>query len=78
MEPLDKNKLPAENKEQLLAEQERIKAEMEYQFDGIKDDAADIGKTLLMIGGGIYLTYKLIRYLAKKKRKSKRKVAYYY
>lgn len=71
METLDKNRLPVENKEQLLADQERLKAEMEYQLDGIKEDAADVGKKMLMVGGGIYLTYKLIRYAVQARRKKK-------
>lgn len=71
METLDKDKLPGKNKEQLLAEQERLKAEMEYQFDGIKDDATDIGKKVLMVGGGIYLGYKLLRYITRGKSKKK-------
>lgn len=74
METLDKDKLPGKNKEQLLADQERLKSEMEYQLDGIKDDAADIGKKVLMVGGGIYLTYKLIRLVTRSKRKKKVKL----
>ena len=71
METLDKDKLPGKNKEQLMEDQERLKAEMEYQLDGIKDDAADVGKTVLMIGGGLYLGYKLLRYAMRSKRKKK-------
>lgn len=75
METLDKDQLPGKNKEQLLADQERLKAEMEYQLDGIKDDAADVGKTVLMVGGGIYLGFKLLKYVigrSKQKRRKKR------
>lgn len=71
METLDKSRLPEKNKEQLLADQERLKAEMEYQLVGIKEDAADVGKTMLMVGGGIYLSYKLIRYIVRNRRKKK-------
>ena len=72
METLDKTKLPGKNKEQLLADQERLKAEMEYQLDGIKDDAADVGKKMLMIGGGIYVGYKLIKYIASSNKRKKK------
>lgn len=71
METLDKDQLPGKNKEQLLADQERIKAEMEYQLDGIKDDAADIGKKALVLGGGLYVGYKLLKFVARKVRKKK-------
>ncbi|EMR03845.1 hypothetical protein [Cesiribacter andamanensis] len=71
METLDKTKLPEKNKEQLLADQERLKAEMEMQLDYIKDDAASVGKTVLMVGGGIFLAYKLARYVTRDKRKKK-------
>jgi hypothetical protein len=73
METLDKNNLPGKNKEQLLADQERLKHEMGYQLDGIKDDAADVGKTVLMVGGGIYLGYKLLKYIFSNKRKKRKK-----
>ncbi len=76
METLDRDKLPEKNKEQLLADQERLKAEMEYQLDGIKEDATDVGKKVLMVGGGIYLTYKLFRYVTRDKRKKKAKYEY--
>lgn len=72
METLDKSKLPEKNKEQLLADQERLKAEMETQFDYIKDDAADIGKKALMVGGAVFVGYKLLRYVTRDKRKKKR------
>ncbi len=76
METLDKDQLPGKNKEQLLADQERLKAEMEYQFDGIKEDATDIGKKVLMVGGGIYLGYKLLRYVTSSSSKRKKKNNY--
>jgi hypothetical protein len=71
METLDKDQLPGKNKEQLLADQERIKAEMEYQLDGIKEDAADVGKKALIVGGSIYAGYKLLKFVAGKVRKKK-------
>ncbi|WP_224996791.1 hypothetical protein [Cesiribacter sp. SM1] len=73
METLDKNNLPGKNKEQLLADQERLKNEMGYQLDGIKDDAADVGKTVLMVGAGIYLGYKLLKYIFSNSRKKRKK-----
>jgi hypothetical protein len=69
METLDKTKLPEKNKEQLLADQERLKVEMEQQFDYIKDDAAEIGKKVLMVGGALFAGYKLFRYVTRNKRK---------
>lgn len=73
METLDKSRLPEKNKEMLMADQERLKAEMGAQFDSIKGDAMDIGRQVLLIGAAIYLGVKLIKYLARdKKRKYRR------
>lgn len=72
METLDKDKLPGKNKEQLMEDQERLKAEMEYQLDGIKEDAADVGKKALAVAGGIYLGYKLLRYIVSSSKRKKK------
>lgn len=75
MEEVDKNQTIDETKQKLKASREKLEGELEYQLQDIKRDAADLGKQVLLIGGGIYIGWKVIRRLttSKKKRKEKKR-----
>lgn len=74
MEQVDKNQTIDETKNKLKASREKLEAELEYQLQDIKRDAANVGKQALIVGGGIYLGYKLLKSLAgNKKKKEERK-----
>ena len=75
MEQVDKDQTIDETKNKLKASREQLEAELEYQLQDIKRDAATVGKQVLIYGGGLYLSYKLIKSLTAggKKKKQERK-----
>lgn len=74
MEQVDKDQTIDETKNKLKASREQLEAELEYQLQDIKRDAATVGKQVLIYGGGLYLSYKLIKSLTGgKKKKQERK-----
>lgn len=73
MEQVDKNQTIDETKRKLQASRERLEGELEYQLQDIKKDAADLGKQVLIIGGGLYLSWKLVKALTTSKEKKKEK-----
>lgn len=74
MEQVDKNQTIDETKSKLKASRQQLEAELEYQLQDIKRDAASVGKQILIVGGGLYLSYKLIKSLTTgKKKKQERK-----
>lgn len=77
MEPIDKNQTIDETKRKLKASREQLEGELEVQLQDIKRDASGFAKKVLLYGGGIYLSYRLIKSLTtnkeEKTRKKKRK-----
>lgn len=73
MEQVDKNQTIDETKRRLQASRERLEGELEYQLQDIKKDAADFGKQVLIVGGGLYLSWKLVKALTTSKEKKKEK-----
>lgn len=73
MEKVDKDQTIDETKTKLKASREQLEAELEYQLQDIKKDAANIGKQVLLVGGGLYLSWKLIKSLTKSKKKKEEK-----
>lgn len=67
METIDKNETIDETKQKLKGNREQLEAELEVQLQDIKKDAADFGKQALMVAGGIYVSYRLIKALTSKK-----------
>lgn len=75
METVDKNQTIDETKRKLKVSREKLATELELKLQDIKKDAKDFGKQTLLIGGGIYLSWKLIKKIAGSKKKNKK---YYY
>lgn len=73
MEKVDKDQTIDETKSKLKASREQLEAELEFQLQDIKKDAANIGKQILLVGGGLYLSWKLIKSLTKSKKKKEEK-----
>lgn len=71
MEAIDKNQTIDETKRKLQASREQLEGELEIQLQDVKRDAADFGKQVLLIGGGIYLSYRLLKSLTSSKGKKK-------
>lgn len=70
---IDKNQTIDETKRKLRASREQLEGELEIQLQDIKKDAADIGKQALLIGGGIYLSYRLLKALTTSKKDKEEK-----
>ena len=75
METIDKNQTIDETKRKLKISREKLGTELELKLQDIKKDAKDFGKQTLLIGGGIYLSWKLVKKIAGSKKKKKK---YYY
>ena len=73
MEAIDKNQTIDETKRKLQASREQLEGELEVQLQDIKKDATDMGKQILLIGGGIYLGYRLLKSLTTSKEEKKRR-----
>jgi hypothetical protein len=71
MEAIDKNQTIDETRRKLQASREQLEGELEVQLQDVKRDAADFGKQVLLIGGGIYLGYRLLKSLTSSKGKKK-------
>lgn len=67
METIDKNQTIDETKQKLKDNREQLEAELEYQLQDIKKDAADFAKQALIVAGGVYLSYRLIKAITSKK-----------
>jgi hypothetical protein len=72
MEAIDRNQTIDETKRKLQASREQLEGELEVQLQDVKRDAADFGKQVLLIGGGIYLSYRLLKSLTTSKEEKKR------
>lgn len=73
MEQVDKNQTIDETKRKLQASREKLEGELEYQLQDIKKDASDLGKQVLIVGGGLYLGWQLVKRLTTSKEKRKEK-----
>ncbi len=71
MEAIDKNQTIDETKRKLKASREQLEGEIEVQLQDVKKDATEFGKQILLIGGGIYLSYRLLKALTSNKDKKK-------
>lgn len=69
---VDKNQTIDETKRKLKSSRETLEGELEIQLQDIKKDAVDIGKQVAIVGGGLFLGWKLVKALTGKK-KDKRK-----
>lgn len=58
---LPKENLPAENRQVLLMKQSELKNELDLQLNDLKEDAADLGKKALIIGGALFVGYKIVK-----------------
>lgn len=67
METIDKNQTIDETKRKLKDNREQLEAELEVQLQDIKKDATDFAKQALIIAGGVYLSWKLIKAITRKK-----------
>lgn len=67
METIDKNQTIDETKQKLKASREQLEGELEVQLQDIKKDAAAFGKQVLLIGGGMYLSWRLVKALTRRK-----------
>jgi uncharacterized protein YneF (UPF0154 family) len=65
MLPVDKNQKLDETRRRLIASRERLETQLSEQFNHISDDAKKVGKTALLVGGGLFLTYKLVKLIIK-------------
>lgn len=70
---VDKNQTINETKRKLKTSREELEGELEFQLQDIKRDAADLGKQVALIGGGIFIGWKLVKALTKGKKKDKKK-----
>lgn len=62
---LPKDNLPNVNRQSLLMKQSELKNELDLQFADIKEDAADIGKKALIVGGTLFVAYKMVKWATK-------------
>jgi hypothetical protein len=62
---LPKDKLPVENRQTLLMKQSELKNELDLQFADIKDDATDVGKKALIVGGTLFAAYQVVKLVTK-------------
>lgn len=67
METIDKNETIDETKQKLKGNREQLEAELEVQLQDIKKDATDFAKQALIVAGGVYLSWKLIKAITSKK-----------
>ncbi|WP_017733275.1 hypothetical protein [Nafulsella turpanensis] len=75
MDTIDKNQTIDETKRKLKVSREKLASELEVKLQDIKKDASDFGKQALLIGGGLYLSWKLVKKVTSSKKKEKK---YYY
>lgn len=82
MEKIDPNQSIDETKAKLKASREELEGELEFQLHDIEQDATDFAKQVLLIGGGLYLSWRLLKAVTgrtkKKEKKGKRKHRRYY
>lgn len=67
METIDKNETIDKTKQKLKDNREQLEAELEVQLQDIKKDAVDFGKQALLVAGGLYVSYKVIKAITRKK-----------
>lgn len=67
METIDKNQTIDETKKKLKDNREQLEAELEYQLQDIQKDATAFAKQALVVAGGVYLSYRLIKAITSKK-----------
>lgn len=72
METIDKNQSIDETKRRLKASREQLEGELEVQLQDIKKDASGFAKKILLYGGGIYLSYRLLKSITTSKEEKKR------
>ena len=70
---VDKNQTIDETKRKLQTSREKLEGELEFQLQDIKRDAAEVGKQIAIVGGGLFLGWKLVKALTKSKKKDKDK-----
>ncbi len=70
---VDKNQTIDETKRKLQSSREKLEGELEFQLQDIKKDAADVGKQIAIIGGGLFIGWKLVKALTGRKKKDKHK-----
>lgn len=70
---VDKNQTIDETKRKLQTSREKLEGELEFQLQDIKRDAAEIGKQIAIVGGGLFLGWKLVKALTTSKDKKKKK-----
>ena len=73
METIDKNQTIDETKRKLKASREQLEGELEVQLQDIKKDASGFAKKVLLYGGGIYLSYRLLKSITTGKEEKKRR-----
>lgn len=66
----------SETKEDLIRKTEVYKSTIEDQLNELKGDAAKVGKLALIAGGAIFVTYFIIKSIAKKKSEKRKKVVF--
>lgn len=66
----------SETKEDLIRKTEVYKNTIEDQLNELKGDAAKVGKLALIAGGAIFVTYFIIKSIAKKKSDNRKKVVF--
>lgn len=67
METIDKNQTIDETKRKLKDNREELEGQLEFQLQDVKRDAAEFGKQVLLVAGGLYLSYRLIKAITSKK-----------
>ena len=70
---VDKNQTIDETKRKLQTSREKLEGELEFQLQDIKRDAAEVGKQIAIVGGGLFLGWKLVKALTRSKKKDKDK-----
>lgn len=58
-------------KERLKRSSERLKTVIDAQVDELKENAAAWGKAIAIVGGSVYITYKIFKRIIKSSRKSR-------
>lgn len=76
MEKIDPSQSIDKTKAKLQASREKLEGELEFQLQDIQRDATDFAKQVLIVGGGLYLSWRLVKALtgnSKKKKEEKRR-----
>lgn len=67
METIDKNETIDKTKEKLKASRQELEGQLEFQLQDIKKDATDFAKQVLLVGGGLYLSWRLVKAMTRSK-----------